>query len=35
MPPGRGGAGVDDIDELKRQLSEMQKRLDKMGGGNG
>jgi polyhydroxyalkanoate synthesis repressor PhaR len=35
MPPGRGGAGGDDIDELKRQLSEMQKRLDKMGGGNG
>jgi polyhydroxyalkanoate synthesis repressor PhaR len=31
--PGRGGAGGDDIDELKRQLSEMQKRLDKMGGG--
>ena len=32
--PGRsGGTGGDDIDELKRQLSEMQKRLDKMGGG--
>lgn len=27
------GGGSDDIDELKRQLSEMQKRLDKMGGG--
>ncbi|MGE0565347.1 MAG: polyhydroxyalkanoate synthesis repressor PhaR [Pseudolabrys sp.] len=32
---GAAGRGSEDIDELKRQLSEMQRRLDKMGGGGG
>jgi polyhydroxyalkanoate synthesis regulator protein len=29
--PAGGGGGTDEIDDLKRQMEEMQKRLDRLG----